>query len=215
MKTVQLIVSATFFTFSSFSAVADYDRDQGAIFSTDTQDIVISYSGDLQAEALLRECGTTNKGNSDNHHSVVSITKRHNGLDLQALENNVEQACLALTLGQLLKTANTNANVTLFIRNDGVALANREVVQAIADLQDRGIVSKCQTTTGAYSLQENLEAFLADESRNLVNCPLCWCARFAPGFDFPACLGGYDGYGVLDPTAIAPLFLGAEKVIDF
>lgn len=224
MKAVQLLVSTVILTITSFSAVADYSLDPNGVINVgDAQDIVITYSGDLQAEALLHGGRKTHKGYDndydDDDTGFGKVAKRHKRLDLPALEENVEQACLALTLGQFLKAGNydpnTPANVTLFVRNDGVALANREVVQVISGLQNKGKVSKCQTTAGAFSLQENLEAFIAGDDKNLVNCPLCWCPRFAPGVDFPTCIGSYDGYGVLDPNAIPPLFLGAEKVIDF
>ena len=39
---------------------------------------------------------------------------------------HTEQACLVLTMGQLLRQSNPLDNVTLFVRNDGVALANAE-----------------------------------------------------------------------------------------
>ena len=111
---------------------------------------------------------------------------------------NPEVACLALTMGQFLRSGSEKANVTLFIRNDGVKLASDTVLDSV------GV--PCITPWGPRTLKENLIAFIAGNPNNMVNCPLCWGARFgevAPD------------YGVLESTAITPLFLGADKVIDF
>ena len=110
---------------------------------------------------------------------------------------NPEVACLALTLGQVLKSSSKKVNVTLFLRNDGVKLASDAAL-------DVGV--PCVTPWGPRTLRENLIAFIAENPNNMVNCPICWGARFgevAPD------------YGVLDSNAIPPLFLGADKVIDF
>jgi hypothetical protein len=109
-----------------------------------------------------------------------------------------EVACLALTMGQFLRSSSTKVNVTLFLKNDGVKLADYETVSSVYDL--------CMTPQGQLTLEENLEAFLADNPNNLVNCPICWGARF--GMQAP-------DYGVLDSGAIPLLLLSADKVIDF
>jgi hypothetical protein len=111
---------------------------------------------------------------------------------------NPEVACLALTMGQFLRSSSKKVNVTLFLRNDGVKLASE------AELMSAGV--PCITPWGPRTLRENLIEFIAGNPNNMVNCPICWGARFgemAPD------------YGVLESTAIPPLFLGADKVIDF
>ena len=63
MKAVQLLVSTVLLTITSFSAVADYSLSpNGVINAGDAQDIVFTYSGDLQAEALLHGGRKTHKG---------------------------------------------------------------------------------------------------------------------------------------------------------
>ena len=111
---------------------------------------------------------------------------------------NPEVACLVLTLGQFLRSSGPKVNVTLFLKNDGVGLADAATVSSVPDL--------CQTPQGAVSLEDNLKAFMAGNDRNLVNCPICWGARF--GMQAP-------DYGVLDSSAIPTLLLSADKVIDF
>ena len=111
---------------------------------------------------------------------------------------NPEVACLVLTLGQFLRNSSPKVNVTLFLKNDGVGLADAATVSSVPDF--------CQTPQGAVSLQDNLNAFIAGNNNNLVNCPICWGARF--GSQEP-------DYGVLDPDAIPLLLLSADKVIDF
>ena len=111
---------------------------------------------------------------------------------------NPEVACLALTLGQFIRASSSKVNVTLFLRNDGVKLANEAELDSVSEA--------CMTPAGAVSLKENLIAFIAGNPNNMVNCPICWGARF--GMLAP-------DYGILDPNAIPPLLLGADKVIDF
>jgi hypothetical protein len=110
-----------------------------------------------------------------------------------------EVACLVLTLGQFLRASSPKVNVTIFLKNDGVGLADKATVTSVPDL--------CQTPQGPVTLEENLNAFLADNEKNLVNCPICWGARFGSEQQ--------PDYGVLETTAIPPLLLGADKVIDF
>jgi len=111
---------------------------------------------------------------------------------------NPEVACLALTMGQFLRSSSKKVNVTLFLKNDGVGLADAATVSSVPDL--------CQTPAGLVSLEDNLKTFIAGNNNNLINCPICWGARF--GMQVP-------DYGILDTNAIPPLLLGAEKVIDF
>ena len=63
-----------------------------------------------------------------------------------------EVACLALTLGQFLRSSSDKVNVTLFLRNDGVALADAATVSSVPDL--------CQTPQGLVTLEDNLKAFM-------------------------------------------------------
>ena len=111
---------------------------------------------------------------------------------------NPEVACLALTLGQFLRSSSKKVNVTLFLRNDGVKLANEAELDSVSEA--------CMTPAGVVSLKENLIAFIAGNPNNMVNCPICWGARF--GMQEP-------DFGVNDANAIPPLLLGADKVIDF
>ena len=108
-----------------------------------------------------------------------------------------EEACLVVTLARSL-SGDPTANLTLFPTLDGVALGDEKVVSSRR--------FKCNTPWGEISLQENLEAFLADNPNNMVICPLCWAERY--GAQQP-------DYGVLNPPAVGALLLGAEKVIDF
>jgi hypothetical protein len=111
---------------------------------------------------------------------------------------NPEVACLALTMGQFLRSSSKKVNVTLFLRNDGVGLADAATVSSVTQ--------PCQTPAGQVTLEQNLQAFIAGNDNNLVNCPICWGARF--GMQPPA-------YGILDSGAIPMLLLSADKVIDF
>ena len=111
---------------------------------------------------------------------------------------NPEVACLALTMGQFLRSSSKKVNVTLFLRNDGVKLADNATLESVSEA--------CMTPGGAVSLKENLMAFIAGNDNNLVNCPICWGARF--GSQPP-------DFGVNDTNAIPALFLGADKIIDF
>jgi hypothetical protein len=109
-----------------------------------------------------------------------------------------EVACLVLTMGQFLRSSSPKVNVTLFLKNDGVKLADYETVSSVHD--------PCMTPQGQVTLEDNLVAFLADNPKNLVNCPICWGSLF----------GGQEPYyGVLDSNAIPLLLLSADKVIDF
>ena len=109
-----------------------------------------------------------------------------------------EVACLVLTMGQFLRASSPKVNVTVFLKNDGVKLADSATIGTVPDM--------CQTPQGALPLEANLKAFIDDNHNNLVNCPICWGARF--GVQIP-------DYGILDSDAIPLLLLGADKVIDF
>lgn len=111
---------------------------------------------------------------------------------------NPEVACLALTLGQFLRSSSKKVNVTLFLRNDGVKLADEATLDSVGEA--------CMTPGGAVSLKENLMMFIAGNPDNMVNCPICWGARF--GMQIP-------DYGINDTNAVPQLFLGADKIIDF
>ena len=128
---------------------------------------------------------------------------------------NTEVACLALTLGQFLRGAGEKVNVTLFLRNDGVSLADSTTVNAVTELCQVPNPNEDPEVPGDEMMEiplwMNLEAFLAGNQNNLVNCPICWIARVASGI-----IGDPDhDYGVMDPNVIPELLLGADKVIDF
>ena len=203
MKTALISTMAALLCFGSVQANADYSVDRGAIQMDSPQDIVITFSqdlGELRAKAKVRHLDTA----------------------------SVEQACLALTLAQMLRNPamngdNDEVNVTLFLRNDGVKLADTELVDAISRLQERGKAPGCIAPWYPYpiTLEQHLTDFLSGplgDTNDLVNCPICWCAY--KGFTDPnECRTDYYADppypGVLDPTAVPPLFLGADKVVDF
>lgn len=107
---------------------------------------------------------------------------------------DAERACLAVTFARMLSGS---TNVTLFVTLDGVSLADKSVI--------RRSRFKCETPwEEQISLKESLELFLDGNDNNLVVCPLCWNARYDELPD----------YGVIGPM-VGPLFIGAEKVIDF
>jgi hypothetical protein len=111
---------------------------------------------------------------------------------------NPEVACLALTLGQFIRDSGSKVNVTLFLRNDGVSLADKATLGSVSEA--------CTTPMGPVSLEENLKGFIAGNPNNMVNCPICWGKRF--GTQEP-------DYGILKADAIPILFLSADKIIDF
>jgi hypothetical protein len=148
---------------------------------------------------------TVDKGSIriDRHQDVV-ITISKNPVE------HVEEACLALTMGQILRQSGKKVNVTVFLRNDGVFLADRESVAtatepcAVPDPND-------PTMPRLITLEENLTAFIDGNPNNLVNCPLCWGARVQMGL-----IGNpIPDFGVLKSEAVPPVLLGADKVIDF
>ena len=205
MNTLSIAVMTILLSFISFGAISDYSLDQGVIGAGDAQDVVITFSQDL---GELHKNGKLHKPS------------------LQ--ESSVEQACLALTLARMLRNpemngGNDEVNVSLFLRNDGVKLADTVLVNAISDAQSNNTVPACVTPfdTSPITLAKHLTDFLTEPEGNnndLVNCPICWCAY--KGFIDPNECGA-DYYsdpaypGVLDPAAVPALFLGAEKVIDF
>lgn len=125
---------------------------------------------------------------------------------------HVEEACLALTMAQILRQSGPKVNVTVFLRNDGVFLADQESIEP-GQVQELCTVPHpdIPDTTMEISLLENLAGFIDGNPNNLVNCPLCWGARVMGGLIAdPA-----PDFGVLATEAIPPLLLGADKVIDF
>jgi hypothetical protein len=139
-----------------------------------------------------------------NRHQDVVITISKNPVQ------HVEEACLALTMGQILRQSGKKVNVTVFLRNDGVFLADRETIK---DAREDCAVPdpKNPTMPKFITLEENLTAFLDGNPNNLVNCPLCWGARVQMGL-----IGNpMPDFGVLANEAVPPVLLGADKVIDF
>ena len=139
-----------------------------------------------------------------NRHQDVVITISKNPVE------HVEETCLALTMGQILRQSGKKVNVTVFLRNDGVFLADRESIQearedcAVPDPEN-------PTMPKLITLEENLAAFIDGKPENLVNCPLCWGARVQMGL-----IGNpIPDFGVLANEAVPPVLLGADKVIDF
>ena len=203
MNPLSIAIMTFLLSFISFGASSDYRVDEGAILTSEAQDVVIAFSQDL---------GDLHKNGRLKRHSLQ--------------ESSVEQACLALTLAQMLRNpgmngGNDDVNISLFLRNDGVKLADTALVKAISDAQSYNSVPACVVPWYKYpiTLENHLADFLDSpgSDNDLVNCPICWCAY--KGFTDPDACGedyGDQGYpGVLDPAAIPALFLGAEKVIDF
>ena len=202
MKTLSTVLMTVLLSLITGAANADYNVDQGAILKEGPQDVVITFSQDL---------GELRKNGKVSH------------LD----ESSVEQACLALTLAQMLRNpmmngGNEDVNVSVFLRNDGVKLADTELVSAISEAQERNKAPGCIVPWYGYpiTLTQHLADFLAGPGGNndLVNCPICWCAY--KGFTDPVeCSSDYTAEppypGVLNPAAVPPLFLGADKVVDF
>jgi hypothetical protein len=123
---------------------------------------------------------------------------------------HVEEVCLALTMAQILRKSGRKVNVTVFLRNDGVFLADEESVPLDTEMcvvpdPDSPNIPKL------ISLRENFTAFIDDNPNNLVNCPLCWGARVQEDY----IKDPVPDFGVLASEAIPPLLLGADKVIDF
>jgi hypothetical protein len=191
MKSLRNTAGAIFLSAITVAVNADFAIDRGAIRDWRPQDIVITFGRDFG--------------------------------DRQPYKN-VEEACLALTLAQFLRNpilngGNDYVNVSVFVRNQGVKLADPEVVKKISDWQEKKPAErKCATPLGLITLEENLEGFLAGGSdQDFVNCPICWCA-YKQFTDQEECVTNYvvEGYpGVLKQEAIPMLLLGADKVIDF
>jgi hypothetical protein len=113
-------------------------------------------------------------------------------------------------MGQILRQSGKKVNVTVFLRNDGVFLADREsITMAREDCAVPGPDNP--TMPKLITLEENLTAFIDGNPNNLVNCPLCWGARVQMGL-----IGNLiPDFGVLANEAVPPVLLGADKVIDF
>lgn len=140
-------------------------------------------------------------------HQDVVITFKSNPM------SNPEAVCLAVTFARML--SKNGANVTLFVTLDGVSLADESVV--------RSRRFKCDTPLsmgGEISLQTNLEHFvamndddtLAENSSNMVVCPLCWGSRY--GDELPD-YGVLPGITTDNPNAIGVMILNADKILDF
>lgn len=192
MKTLQTIVTATLLMMT-FSVYADYTIDRGAIRTWKQQDVVITVSQDLT--------------------------------DTENLEEAVEATCLALTLGQFLRDHNLNngnrkVNVTIFLRNDGVSLADKSAVQGAGNctVPNPNFPFASADPFIEIPLEMNLMGFIAGNDNNLVNCPLCWIARHCTEWSVSgSCIAWEkpDYGGSLDNNAIPEVLLGADKVIDF
>ena len=193
MKSLQYTACALLCSLIAVAANADFTTDRGAIRDWRPQDVVITFGQDFGEQPPFE---------------------------------NVEQACLALTLAQFLRDPEKNGgnryvNVSIFVRNEGVKLADPDVVTAVSDWQDSEEYPgqrKCKTPVGLYTLQQNLDGFLLGGSDlDLVNCPICWCA-YKQFMDPEECANNYvveDYPGTLQQEAIPMLLLGADKVIDF
>ena len=129
-------------------------------------------------------------------------------------KRNLEQACLAITFGRSL-SAKPNANITLFVTLDGVALAKERVIKK------RRL--KCVTPWGEVSLKENLEAFLNENQNRMVVCPICWKERYGddipdfgvlPVSDDVTDLDGNDDH-IVSNKAIGTMMFNADKILDF
>lgn len=188
MKSITSVLIIFAFSLTAFSASADWTLDTGPINQRKSQDIVITLDESL---STVDEAGNTEP----------------------SLEN-IEEICLAITMARMLQD---DHNVTLFVRNDGVYLADKVVVEGVSELQGPGTM--CVTPSGEFeTLQTHLEAFLDGNNDNLVNCPICWCARrmMTPTVCWGDYYDGFDKYyGVLNSNAVREVISGAEKVIDF
>jgi len=137
-------------------------------------------------------------------HQDVVITISKNPTE------HVEEVCLALTMAQILRQSGPKVNVTVFLRNDGVFLADEESVTIVTEpciVPD----PNSPNMPKLISLKDNLTAFINNNPNNLVNCPLCWGARVQGGY----ITDPNPDFGVLANEAVPPLLLGADKVIDF
>ena len=136
--------------------------------------------------------------------------KRHQDIVITISKNpveHIEEVCLALTMGQILRQSGKKVNVTVFLRNDGVFLADDDHVIGSCAVPDPNDPTSSITIT----LEQNLIAFIDGNDNNLVNCPLCWGARVLDGW----IQNPIPDYGVLANEAVVPVLLGADKVIDF
>ena len=116
---------------------------------------------------------------------------------------NLEQACLAVTFARSLSMKG-DANITLFVTLDGVALAKERVIKK------RRL--KCTTPWGEVSLKENLEAFIGENNNSMVVCPICWKERYGEDLPDYGVLPGTEG---TPGTAIGTMIFNAEKILDF
>ncbi|WP_295583677.1 hypothetical protein, partial [uncultured Lamprocystis sp.] len=134
----------------------------------------------------------------------------------------VEAACVATALARNLQMAAANSGqaVAMFPALGGVKLANeRFLIKSKAGAQ--ACFDPDEDTVGYDSVDFNIAVpddytllidlvrqFLQADGRMVV-CPLCWMSRGYPATDL------IDGAEVGTPMTVGPLFLQAEKVIDF
>ncbi|MFB1487633.1 MULTISPECIES: DsrE family protein [unclassified Thiocapsa] len=134
----------------------------------------------------------------------------------------VEAACIATTLARNLQTAAeaTGQHVGMFPALAGVKLVNKTfLINSRAGAQpcfdpdpdtegyesiDLGI-----SVPDDYTLLIDLVTQFLDVGGRVVVCPLCWLSRGYSETDL------LDGAEIGTPETVGPLFLGAQKVIDF
>lgn len=134
----------------------------------------------------------------------------------------VEAACVATALARNLQMAATvsGQTVAMFPALAGVKLANEALLidskagaEACFDPDEDGVGYQSSDfgimVPDDYTLLIDLvRQFIAAEGRMLV-CPLCWVSRGYPQTDL------IPGAEIGTPQTVGPLFLGAQKVIDF
>lgn len=134
----------------------------------------------------------------------------------------VEAACVATALARNLQihAGQTGQSVAMFPALAGVKLANERLL-----LRSKAGAETCydpdMDTVGYKSpdfriavaddytlLIDLVRQFLAAEGRMVV-CPLCWTSRGYPEDDL------FEGAEIGTSTTVGPLFLEAQKAIDF
>ncbi|NCC28958.1 MAG: hypothetical protein EOM22_12655 [Gammaproteobacteria bacterium] len=134
----------------------------------------------------------------------------------------VEAACIATTLARNLQTAAdaSGQHVGMFPALAGVKLVNKTFL-----IGSRAGAQRCfdpdpdtegyqSTDFGIsvpddYTLLIDLVRQFLDVGGRVVVCPLCWISRGYSETDL------LDGAEIGIPETVGPLFLGAQKVIDF
>jgi predicted peroxiredoxin len=134
----------------------------------------------------------------------------------------VEAACIAAALARNLQMAaeGTGQQVGMFPALAGVKLVNKTfLIQSRAGAQrcfdpDPDTLGYESTDFGVsvpddYTLLIDLVTQFLDVGGRVVVCPLCWISRGYSETDL------LDGAEIGTAATVGPLFLGAEKVIDF